>query len=104
MLADFVEHLQAVESRHHHVDDDRVERKGAGEVEPFAAIRSQPDAVALAGEQRLENLTHDLLVVDDEDGSIAAHHDRTVNALPRPALSAAALKRSVKRVPCPGAL
>ena len=73
VLAQLVEHLQAVEARHHHVDDDRVERQRAGEVEPFAAVRGQPDAVALADEQRLENLAHDFLVVDDEDGSIAAH-------------------------------
>ena len=34
---------------------------------PFASRRRQPHVVAFSSQQRLENLAHDLLVVDDED-------------------------------------
>ena len=40
---------------------------------PCAAFEAQPDLVALARQQRLEDLAHDLLVVDDEDGSASIH-------------------------------
>jgi hypothetical protein len=43
----------------------------AGELESFGARRRQPNVVALAREQRVENLAHDLFVVDDEDRAVA---------------------------------
>ena len=100
MLAQLVEHAHAVDARHHHVDDDGVERQRARQVEPVAAAGGETDRVALAHEQRLENLAHDLLVVDDEDGGIAPQHYRAT-AVGR---AAAIRKRSEKRVPWPGAL
>ena len=36
-------------------------------VEPFLAARRRRDAIALAAEQRLEDLAHHLFVVDDQD-------------------------------------
>ena len=66
-----VERGDAVEARHHDVDDGGVERQRARQLEPFRARRGEADVVALAGQQRLENLAHDLLVVDDEDRAVA---------------------------------
>ena len=66
-----VERRDAVEARHHDVDDRRVERQRARQLEPLGAGRRQPHVVALARQQRLENLAHDLLVVDDEDRAVA---------------------------------
>ena len=64
-----VERRDAVEARHHDVDDGGVERNGPRQLETLRAGRGQPDLVALAREQRLENLTHDFLVIDDEDAA-----------------------------------
>ena len=38
---------------------------------PSAPDDGEPDVVALARQQRLEDLAHDLLVVDDEDRAAA---------------------------------
>ncbi len=62
-----VERGDAVEPRHHDVDDRRVERQRARELEPFGARGREADVVALARQQRLENLAHDLFIVDDEN-------------------------------------
>ena len=40
---------------------------------PSVAGGGQPHVVALAREQRVEDLAHDLFVVDDEDRTVAAH-------------------------------
>ena len=66
-----VERRDAVEAGHHDVDDRRVERQRARQLEPFGARRGEPHVVALPRQQRLENLAHDLLVVDDEDRAVA---------------------------------
>ena len=66
-----VERRDAVEARHHDVDDGGIERQRARHLEPLGAGRGDADVVALARQQRLENLAHDLLVVDDEDGAVS---------------------------------
>ena len=38
---------------------------------PFGARRGEAHVVALARQQRLEDLAHDLLVVDDEDRAVS---------------------------------
>ena len=76
-----VERGDAVEPRHHDVDDRRVERQRARQLEPFGAGGRQAHVVAFAGQQRLENLAHDLFVVDDEDRAVAGC-SHIVNAWP----------------------
>ena len=66
-----VERGNAVEAGHHDVDDGGVERQRARHLEPFGPGRGDAHVVALPRQQRLEDLTHDLLVVDDEDGAVA---------------------------------
>ena len=44
---------------------------GARELEPLGARGRQPHVVAFARQQRLENVAHDLFVVDDEDRAVA---------------------------------
>ncbi len=66
-----VERGDAVEPRHHDVHDRRVERQRARQLESFRARGGQAYVVALPGQQRLENLAHDLFVVDDEDRAVS---------------------------------
>ena len=73
------------------------------ELEPLARRRRQADLVALARQQRLEDLAHDLLVVDDQNGCRCIGH---VRGQPACATCAPFLRRrsgsaSVNRVPCP---
>ena len=102
-----VERRDAVQPGHHDVDDRRVERQRARQLEPFGAGRGQAHVVALARQQRLENLAHDLFVVDDEDrcrcGSGHVHDLRSCAARAGRSAGAAA-SVSVKRVPWPTAL
>ena len=42
----------------------------AGELEPLGRVRREAHLVALARQQRLEDLAHDLLVVDDQDRAV----------------------------------
>ena len=73
----FVDALQLVErgdpvdAGHHDVHDRGVERQRPGHLEAFGARRGDSDVVAFAREQRLENLTHDLFVVDDENRAVS---------------------------------
>ena len=67
LLPQLLEHGQSVHARHHHVDDDRIEGQGAGEFQTLGAARRQAHVVPLTRQERLENLPHDLLVIDDED-------------------------------------
>ena len=105
-----VERGDAVEPRHHDVDDRRVERQRASQLEPFGARRREPDVVAGARQQRLEDFTHDLLVVDDEDGALlgVGHLSTQVRAKPGrsgpPMARTASGNARMKRVPCPTAL
>ena len=77
---------------------------------PSAPSDGQPDRVPLARQERVEDLAHDLLVVDDEDGSVAGHRSghTAVGQRPRPNrgadAAAASGNDSVKRVPTPTSL
>ena len=64
-LLELVERGHAVHARHHDVDDGGVERERASELEPFGGVGGEAHGVPLARQQRFEDLTHDLLVVDD---------------------------------------
>ena len=66
-----VERRDAVQARHHDVDDGRVERQRARHFETFRARGCHAHVVAFARQQRLENLAHDLFVVDDENRAVA---------------------------------
>ena len=65
----------AVHARHHHVDDRGIERQRARELEPFGGVGREAHLVALPRQERLEDLAHDLLVVDDEDRALASGRD-----------------------------
>ncbi len=67
----FVERRDAVQPWHHDVDDGGVEGKRARHFEAFGAGGSDADVVPLARQQRLENLAHDLFVVDDENRAVS---------------------------------
>ena len=45
------------------------------EFEPLWARRGQAHAVALARQQRVEDLAHDLFVVDDENRALTSHDE-----------------------------
>jgi hypothetical protein len=90
-LLQFVERLDAVHPRQHHVHDRGVERDRARQLEAFLGTGRQADLIALARQQRVEDLPHDLLVVDDEYG--------VTHMAARPA--SAIGRRIEKRVPCP---
>ena len=81
-LLELVERGHAVHARHHHVDDRRVERHRPGQLEPLRRRRGQAHLVALARQQRLEDLPHDLLVVDDQNRGAGDGH---LSVLDRPA-------------------
>ena len=89
-LLQLVERRDPVHAGEHHVHDGRVERHRAGELQPFLGGAREAHAIPLARQQRLEDLAHDLLVVDDEDGSVmrCASHDvvpaRTARTRPAP--------------------
>ena len=72
------ERLDAVDPGHHHVDDRGVEALALGRLQPLLPGLRQSHPAPLAGQERLEDLPHDLLVVDDENGRILQH----VNAPP----------------------
>ena len=99
-LLQLVEQPHAVHPRQHDVDDGRVERHGAQQVESFVRGRRQPDLITLAREQRVEDFAHDLLVVDDENGA-GGRHERIPAAR---AAEAPSGNCSVNRVPWPGVL
>ena len=72
--ADLVEHLDAVHVRQHQVEQHGVDAPVGDRVEALAARRRRGHAVALGGEQRLERLPDDLLVVDDQDRCVCLCH------------------------------
>ena len=101
-LLDLVERRDAVHARQHDVDDRRVERHRARELEPLGRRRGQAHLVALARQQRLEDLAHDLLVVDDEDGARCASCGSGLRPSTSARLAATASGRRIEnRVPCP---
>src|SRR5262249_31712158 len=103
-----VERRDAVQAGHHDVDDRRIERDGAGQLQPFGPGGGQPHLVAFTRQERLEDLTHDLFVVDDEDRAAAGrwhlgqagYTRRLLRTAAGPAIGSA----NVKRVPCPTVL
>ena len=72
-LLQLVERRHAVHARHHDVDDGGVEGDGAGELEALGGVGGEAHGVALARQQRFEDLAHDLLVVDDQDRAVLVH-------------------------------
>ena len=84
------------------------------QLEPLGCVRRQADLVAFARQQRLEDLAHDLLVVDDQDVAGTIHAEiaeparrarRASERLSRRSPSADALgSASRNRVPCPTTL
>ena len=72
-LLQLVERGHAVHARHHDVDDGGVEGDRAGELQPFGGVGGEAHRVALARQQRFEDLTHDLLVVDDQNRTVLVH-------------------------------
>ena len=66
------------------------------ELEPFAPSWRRRDLVALARQQRLEDLAHDLLVVDDENRCRVVHRVMAASAR---AASARPAPRERKRQP-----
>ena len=74
-VADGVEHLKPVHPGHHHVDNHGVDRRRAHHLQPVGAGRREAHAIALARQQRLEDLPHDLFVVDDENRALTSHGD-----------------------------
>jgi hypothetical protein len=101
----FVDALQlvqrgdAVEPRHHDVDDGAIEGQRARQLEPLFPRRGEAHRVPLAAQQRLEDLAHDLLVVDDEDRAVRGGGHRVPQPLAAVRAAAALGKVSVKRVP-----
>src|SRR6185436_16653295 len=72
-LLELLQRRDAVDPRHHHIDDGSVERKRLCELEPFRTGRGETHVVPLAREERLENLAHDFFVVDDQNRTSAPH-------------------------------
>ena len=56
--------------------DRRVERLAASQFQALRAVDGEADVVPLARQQRLEDLPHHLLVVDDENLSPGSRHCR----------------------------
>ena len=80
-LLQLVERGHAVHARHHDVDDGGVERDRAGELEALGGVGGEANGIALARQQRLEDLAHDLLVVDDQNrAGLRVHACRTSTA------------------------
>ncbi len=57
---------QTANSRHRHVEQHRVVRTLGVRVQSFFAGLREIDAIALRRKQRLEDITHDLLIVNDQ--------------------------------------
>ena len=83
---------------------------GTRDLQARGSVGRQAHVVPLARQQRLEDLAHDLFVVDDEDGGVAGHRSgqTAVGQKTRPDrgadAAAASGNDSVKRVPTPTSL
>ena len=73
-LPDPLERLPAVETRHRNVEDDQVGRAGVELAQAFAPVRSVGDLVSRPLQQRAQEPTNVVVVVDDEDPG-TGHHD-----------------------------
>ena len=67
IFADALQHLDAVELRHHQVEDDEVVAAGPDLVLDLRRIAQRLDLVAVALEQRLHVVADGSVVVDDQD-------------------------------------
>ena len=94
-----VERLDAADARHHHVDDGDVEPPPAGQRQALVAVGGRRDVAALPLEQRLQDVPHDLLVVDDQDGCMTKHRREGPYPADRVRRCAGAGRVTVKRVP-----
>ena len=72
-LQNLFERAQAAHARHRNVEEHHVVGAPAVTLQPLLAGLRQIDAVALGREQRLQHVAHDLLVVNDEDGTFSRH-------------------------------
>ena len=87
--ADPAQRLDAVDARHHHVEQDHVGRRAALEQrERAAAVLGGVDVVALELEQIREERADPLGVVDDEDAVARAASSRLTRRLWRSAARA----------------
>ena len=60
-------------ARHHHVEDDQVRPMLLGDLQPLATVGGGDDAEAFAFHVEANELDDVRLIVDDENGSLAAH-------------------------------
>ena len=88
---ELVERGDAVHAGHHHVHDRGVERHRLRQLEPLGGVLRQPYVVALPGQKRLQDLPHDLLVVDDEDRPLADRSGRRLGVHRSPSHAQACL-------------
>src|SRR5206468_499214 len=65
-LQKLFQRAQTADAQHRHIEQDRVIRTLGVRVQSFFAGLCQIDAIALRGQQGLEDITHDLLIVDDQ--------------------------------------
>ena len=77
-LLEGFERRHAVDARHHHVDDGRVERDVSGQLDAFLAAGGEPHGIPLALQQGLEDLAHDFFVVDNENRTILLHNHYSI--------------------------
>ena len=117
-LLELVERRNAIHARHHHVHDGRVEGHGPRELEALGRVLCEPDAVTLTCEEGVEDLAHDLLVVDDQNGAVTIHSSCPGRLVRRAPPGSPAMIQRVRAatpvaangsdrlnlVPCPGAL
>ena len=59
--------FQAIDVRHHHVEDHRVPTFGGEQLEGLGSIRGESDLVALVLQGALESILDRRLVVHDQD-------------------------------------
>ncbi len=70
-LQKLFERAQSADAGHRHVKQHDVKSAAAVSFETFFTSLCEIDAIALGRQQRFQHFTHDLLVVDDEDGSFS---------------------------------
>ena len=66
-------HLEPVEPRQHHVEDDEIDRLGIEARERLVAVARLDDAVSVPLERIGQELLDGLLVVDEQDGGWIRH-------------------------------
>ena len=69
VVSERVEYLQPIHVRHHHVDNDRIERTTPRQCKAVRTSGSRVDGIPGSLQQRLQHVTHHLFIVDDENGA-----------------------------------